>query len=283
MMISIILLLTFLGTKIKKVGAILGGIGFGAFIDEFGKFITSDNDYFYRPTFALIYLVFMLLYMLLRTYIKYDTVTPKEHLINSLELIKDAVISDLDRDEKKYALEYLKNADQDNPITIAVKKLYAELDAIEPRKNIFTRVWMKVKLYYLVLLNQAWFETGLIAFFVFQAAAGLLTFFTLFRGLGELFLPLTQVAHSKLVFTEIAYLISSAVAAIFVIRGAMLIRQSRLRALRMFKRYLLVSIYLVQVFLFYQKEMQAFVGLLGQLFLLESVNFMIDREKAKIT
>src|SRR5437868_14042294 len=50
MLIAQVLLLGFLGKHIKRLAAVLGGIGFGTFIDELGKFVTSDNDYFYRPT-----------------------------------------------------------------------------------------------------------------------------------------------------------------------------------------------------------------------------------------
>src|SRR5919112_686687 len=64
MLIAIGLLLTFLGRPVRRAAAIVGGIGFGFFIDELGKFITEDNNYFYRPAAALIYLIFIGLFML---------------------------------------------------------------------------------------------------------------------------------------------------------------------------------------------------------------------------
>ena len=39
----------------------MGGLGFGLFIDKLAKFITSDNNYFFRPAIALIYAIFVLL------------------------------------------------------------------------------------------------------------------------------------------------------------------------------------------------------------------------------
>src|SRR5665648_665309 len=64
MVIAIGLLLIFLNRSIRRPAAVIGGVGFGFFIDELGKFITSDNNYFFAPAAALIYLIFIGMYMI---------------------------------------------------------------------------------------------------------------------------------------------------------------------------------------------------------------------------
>ena len=57
MLIAIIMLFSFIGKRVELWAAVLGGIGFGTFIDEVGKFVTSDNDYFFQPSISIMYIV----------------------------------------------------------------------------------------------------------------------------------------------------------------------------------------------------------------------------------
>ena len=66
MLLAMLLLFTLVGPAVQRFAAILGGVGFGTFIDELGKFITDDNNYFYEPTIGLIYIIFIAIFLALR-------------------------------------------------------------------------------------------------------------------------------------------------------------------------------------------------------------------------
>ena len=46
MLVALVLLLAFLDRTVQHVAAVIAGLGFGTFVDEIGKFLTADNDYF---------------------------------------------------------------------------------------------------------------------------------------------------------------------------------------------------------------------------------------------
>ncbi|MCA9386362.1 hypothetical protein KC717_06990, partial [Candidatus Dojkabacteria bacterium] len=64
LMIALVLMFIFISRQSAYIASIVGGVGFGTFIDELGKFITADNNYFFQPTFALLYIIFILLFFL---------------------------------------------------------------------------------------------------------------------------------------------------------------------------------------------------------------------------
>lgn len=55
------LLLLYRGLFLGRAAAILTGVGWGFFIDEVGKFITSNNDYFFAPAAVIIYIAFLII------------------------------------------------------------------------------------------------------------------------------------------------------------------------------------------------------------------------------
>ena len=134
MVSAIIILLSFLGETSKNIASILGGIGFGTFIDELGKFITSDNDYFFQPTVAFIYIIFVLLFLISRFIPRYRQVSQKEYLINAIEMIKESLVNDFDPEEEKRAISYLKKCNQKDPVVMLLIQVVARMQTTTARQ-----------------------------------------------------------------------------------------------------------------------------------------------------
>lgn len=106
------LTLAYLGRRARRLAALVGGVGFGAFIDELGKFITCDNDYFYRPVVALIYRIFALLSLVARAIDWRRAPTPRAALLNAVEApAEELARGDLDSAEALRAWALLRQAD----------------------------------------------------------------------------------------------------------------------------------------------------------------------------
>src|ERR1700682_2463880 len=107
---GVILFRTSLGQRTRRAAAVIAGLGFGLFIDELGKFITSDNNYFYRPAIALIYVVFVLLFLWWRSLERHRVWDEQTYLANALMLLQDAALHDLDPAEKYHLIRWLRQS-----------------------------------------------------------------------------------------------------------------------------------------------------------------------------
>lgn len=67
LLLGVALLLALLTPVNRLVVSFVGGIGFGFFIDEIGKFVTTNNDYFYHGSFLLIYVTLLAIWLFTRT------------------------------------------------------------------------------------------------------------------------------------------------------------------------------------------------------------------------
>ncbi|MFA5025153.1 MAG: hypothetical protein WC503_01405 [Candidatus Shapirobacteria bacterium] len=109
MLVGIIILLVFYGKNSIRYASIFAGIGWGMFIDEIGKYVTRDNNYWFRPAIIFIYLSFVLLFFLYRLLEK-KTAQDRSSLWHELfdgcqELFND----DLEINEKKELLIKINN------------------------------------------------------------------------------------------------------------------------------------------------------------------------------
>lgn len=167
MMVALVLLFSFLSRRMYNVAAVLGGIGFGTFLDELGKFLTSDNNYFFEPTVAIIYVVFIVIYLVTHFIEARSKYTKTEYIANAFSVLQDATIQDLNSDERRVAMQYLRKAGKDNPLVADLHKLLDEIETIPREKpTLIDKAEDFVKNFYRKVIEFPLFYKGVILFFV---------------------------------------------------------------------------------------------------------------------
>jgi hypothetical protein len=270
MLTAIIILLSFLSKPSKNIASILGGIGFGTFIDELGKFITNDNNYFFRPTIALIYIIFVLIYLLLKFIPNFRKTTEKEYLVNTLETLKEAAINDFDEEEERRAYEYLHKCDPQNPIVQSLTGLLSKMTAApNPPPSIFTKMQQTVKSWYYVIAKSDLIIKIIIFYLAFQTV--------------DTIVNTSILAFTKqlLPFDEWGKLYSSGLAGMFVIIGLLSLNFSKIEAYRFFRIAMLISILLTQFFSFMRGGWIEIIPLAANIFMLMVINYASFMEKQK--
>ena len=109
---AVTILLIWDNPGVMYLAAFLNGVGAGLFMDEVGKFITQNNDYFFPAAAPIIYaffLAFGVVYLLVR---RPDPEDPRRAILLALEQLQDAVYADLDEVEGRELLEKLELARQ---------------------------------------------------------------------------------------------------------------------------------------------------------------------------
>jgi hypothetical protein len=115
--------LIFSNRWIYKVSAAGAGIGIGLFIDEVGKFITSNNDYFYPPAAPVIYVFFLLVVMVYIRMKRPVTHNPRSLLYQTFEEMQEVLDNDLSIQEKtlleSHLAEVIKTSDRPDVLRLA--------------------------------------------------------------------------------------------------------------------------------------------------------------------
>ncbi|MFC1727286.1 hypothetical protein ACFL0Y_02065 [Patescibacteria group bacterium] len=271
MLIALVILLAFLGWQTRHIASIIGGVGFGVFIDELGKFITSDNNYFFQPTIALLYVAFILLLFVFRSLEKHPAKSERDYLINALEFFKGGLHHGLDKDEKVRVSYYLNQCDPNNP---TVKHLKATLKSISvkptSKKYPIRRFKKSLSKAYLKLVSNKYLAKSLMVLFI------LVSLLNVFFTLDDL-----VVMVNKLSFWDWGQLAVALSVALTVTIGVNYLRKhNRLAAYRLFRYAIMIDIFLGQFFLFYREGLSSYLRLLISISIYFSLQYLISQEKA---
>jgi hypothetical protein len=279
MLLAIVLLLGFLGKHVKRSAAIVGGAGFGAFIDELGKFITSDNNYFYRPTAALIYVIFIGLFLALRSIERRRRHSKTELLVNAADMLKEVVIDGARSDEIHRALALLERSGDTSELARALHRAVHAAERVPDRNpSLPARAVAWGRRIYESLLTHRWFRRAVLFVFTANAAAGIVV--VLLVLLSDALSPV--LADDDRSLATLALAAAATLVWVLTIIGTVRLRRSRLAAYQWFKRSVLIMIFFVQVFLFMQSHFAALVGLTVNLLLLVGINGMIRAEQGHL-
>jgi hypothetical protein len=251
MVVAIGAALSFIAPGVRTFVAIVGGAGLGWFVDELGKFITKDVNYFFRPTLALIYVVFVALYLLSRV-LRRRHFDADEGLLNALEAVKAAVIGRLDEPTRREAIALLEQTCPNDGLAAKVRDVLHEATTLPPRPaGRATRLVRQLQAAYARWTEHRGFTPTVAAIFALLALLNVAEVLTLF------------LAGSGIKsFTQWATVVSSLASLLFVIIGAALLPRARLKAFRWFEASVLVAIFVTQVFLFADRQLAGVLDIL---------------------
>jgi hypothetical protein len=130
------------------LGAALAGTGVGLFIDEVGKFVTAENNYFYPPAAPIIYVFFLLCVLLYLQIRRTPSRDPRAAFYRAFEGMQEVLDRDLDPEERDELIAQLKSAAEntENPNLTRLADsllqflLYDRLDLVPARPGLADRL-----------------------------------------------------------------------------------------------------------------------------------------------
>jgi hypothetical protein len=270
MLVAVVIALVVLGKRGKRLAAIVGGLGLGLFVDEIGKFVTADNNYFFQPAIALIYVLFVVLFLVFRA-IERQSLSEHELLVNAADMLSEIVLAGATRAELARAHLLLDRCGVEGPLAEGLRQAIANATHLPEHRSRLTTAAAWAWRTYDALLEWPWFQRAIWLVFVGQAVFGLIATAVYVWATIEGVSPISG-----------AQLLTSSISLVLVLIGVERLPRSRLDAYRWFERSVLVSISFTQVIMFWQDQLTALGGLFWDLVLLEVLRYLMKQETARI-
>ena len=278
MIAALILVFALLNVATRWFAAFVGGVGFGFFIDEVGKFLTEDVNYFYAPSFSVMYVVFIILFLVAYA-IKRLRLRPHDALANALSLLREERDGALDAETKREIMSLLRQANPADPLVPVLRDRVRDAPIME-RRNLTPYALVKTRLaaWYQGIARRRWFTATLLTVMVLGVLANLATFVTPILGAFDEN-GVDNESHGFVAWFQGG---AAAATAVLIIAGLVVWRRSRLTAYRLFKFSVLVALLIGQVFAFYYDQLAAMIGVVWLILLYAVLSYVISREEAEV-
>ncbi len=216
MLAAFVLLVAFVGRSDQGLAAVIGGIGFGAFIDSLGKLIAVDPNYFYQPAVALIYIIFVGLFLGLRIAQRPPRISERTALVNALQYAQQAVLHDFSSSDRDHAISLLDYSDPQHPMILPLRRTLEQTEPFVGRStSVLARAKESVRRTYAWIIRRWWFTYAVVGVFVVVSVA-------------DLYQTLLEVVWSEYLIA----IVTIAVAGLVLLSGALRSRQPSTRLVR---------------------------------------------------
>lgn len=302
--VALLLIFTFQNSRILKLASWLTGIGFGFFIDEIGKYVSINNDYYYKLAAPIIYIVFLLVvtfFLFVKRQSTFDLQEEVFHVLYDLQILLENNLGKSGYTQLKKTLERI----QRHPENRLYSQLMKSLDSfITDQRENFTLHPNRHQLFFMQFFKQhsnqveSYRLTKIIFFILFGIR--------LFWVIPSISLPLigltTDVSWQEVRQTliesslitgskEFWPFIFTSVLEVGVIAGLLtlfpLVLVGSSRGMRMTRNVLLFSVLFLGVFNFYFGQFSALIAIMLDTVLLllithlRKVKYFLLQEKVK--
>jgi len=273
MMLSTLINFAFHGNRLRKICAGAFGFGFGLFIDETGKFLSRDNNYFFQPAIILIYLLFIVLFFVYRYLEKTEPKDPKSLLFQVISGLEEVAEGDLDNQEKEKMLNKLTKiiaSAQTSNLALAksLKTLVEKCETNPKEVDRWGKMWRMLRRFaYRKIFKRQMDLTILMLAAIYFIVGGIIDSWYLMSRFEDnrlfdfWYQDLTLLTRGDLIIFSLKAISDGLASVLFVAGTWWVVKGRKRKGVRYFQYGLLVNIFLASVFKFYFEQFSGVFGL----------------------
>lgn len=282
MTIGTMVSLTLQDGRVKKIAAGIFGFGLGWFIDEMGKYLTRDYNYFFRPGVLIIYIFFVGLFLIYRYLERLQAKSNGSWYQSVVNQMKEIDGDSLSKSSKKAMIKKLEKILESRdkkyqPMAAKMLLMIKKMKVNKDKKVTGAIVWTKgiFRVTYDKIFKRKLVVWGLWAYSIYFSVTKIWDI--LMIGTSKQKMMMVQHFYEDynffgksdiyMIVFEIAF---DLVASVLFLMGARYFwSKKRLRGIGFFKYGLYVSIFLVSICRFYFKQLDGLYEVFISIILLE--------------